>query len=99
MNGRLDHCHLECRLHRALEQVAAARCTVVQTKRDVHRKTGFAWVVEYDIADTGQHLALLVNQDLAVGLAARSNHPAIAFEKAPSAVSDAALSEFPWRAC
>src|SRR3954449_10037322 len=58
----------ERRPHGACQQVAATGRTVGEPQYDVDMKAGFAVIADGHVADRAEHLALLIDLDLAVAL-------------------------------
>ena len=92
MGWCVDQHHLERRANRACEKMIATRRAVGQPEDDVDVKTGLALVSVRYVPDRAQYLALLSDLNLFVVFFSKSNHPTVAFSKAPMAVSEAAVS-------
>jgi hypothetical protein len=61
--------HLEGRLHQPFEKMAAAGRAVTQAEHDMNVEARFAAIVDGDVTECAQHLALLLYRDLAISLA------------------------------
>src|SRR5215472_18782663 len=66
MRGRLDEGHFECGSDKSFEEMPAPGRTIAQAEHDVNVQSGFATIVDSDVTDRTQHLALLGDRNFAI---------------------------------
>jgi hypothetical protein len=68
MHRRLNQRHFEGRPHKPFEKMAATRGAVAQAEHNMNVQARFAAIIDGDVTDRAQDLALLLYRDLTISL-------------------------------